>query len=114
MAIASVQTLSLAQAARLAPGRPGIPTLWRWMRVGILTRAGRRVRLAHGRAGRRLFTTADDLHKFFREVAEADVEGFKAEQAANVAPPKAPRSRSASVREREIERAEARCRKAGM
>lgn len=67
--------LTLAQAAKLAPGRPSSCAVWRWARRGVKSRSGRRVRLKHIRVGRRLFTTLVDLEHFFADVAAADCQG---------------------------------------
>jgi hypothetical protein len=65
--------------ARVSPGHPAPSTCWRWMRHGVLARNGSRVRLKHGRAGRRVFTTRDWLDEFFQAVAAADLAAFDAE-----------------------------------
>ena len=62
--------LTLSAAARLAPGRPHASAVWRWCRVGILSKAGPRHFLRHIRAGRRVFTTEPWLHTFFDDVAK--------------------------------------------
>ena len=64
--------ITLAEAAKLAPGRPSASAIWRWARRGIKSRTGVRIKLHHVRAGRRVFTTVADLRRFLAAVAEAD------------------------------------------
>ncbi len=71
------QYLSLAECARAAPGRPHVASVWRWCRVGILARNGRRIRLRCARAGRRIFVRREWLDHFFELVAQADEEHFQ-------------------------------------
>lgn len=76
--------ISLAEATRLAPGRPHSSAVWRWCRKGIKTRRGDRVHLEHIRAGGRIFTTENWLIEFFKAIAEADVEYFASRNESNV------------------------------
>lgn len=71
-----VDHLTLAQAAKLAPGRPSTCCIWRWCRTGIKSRGGERIRLHHVRCGGRLFTSKVALEAFFDAVAQADREHF--------------------------------------
>ncbi len=70
MADAPSQYLTLPQAAALLPPRNGrrvsTPTIWRWASKGV-----RGVRLRTLRFGRAIVTTAADLERFGRELAEA-------------------------------------------
>lgn len=72
--------LTLAQASRIAPGRPSTNCLWRWCRRGVLARNGERVRLEHIRAGGKIFTTAAWVDEFGRRLADADAEYFAADE----------------------------------
>ncbi|MBX3322230.1 MAG: DUF1580 domain-containing protein [Phycisphaeraceae bacterium] len=68
--------LSLAEAAKFAPGRPTPNCVWRWCRKGVQTRGGERVRLKHARFGGKIFTTRVWLHSFAEALAERDAEYF--------------------------------------
>lgn len=68
--------ITLAEAARLTPGRPSTNCLWRWCRKGVLARNGRRVRLEHLRLGGKILTTAAWVEAFGRALAEADSAHF--------------------------------------
>lgn len=65
--------VSLAEAARLLPGRPHAASLWRWARLGVSTHSGERVRLRVGRLGRKLVTRPEWLSEFSQRCAEADL-----------------------------------------
>jgi hypothetical protein len=86
-----------------------VSTLWRWMRRGCKARNGQTIRLEHRRVGGTLTTTRADLERFFCALAAADLESFKAHDAAplqalrTVAAP--PKPFSDSVRRAQIERA---------
>ncbi len=69
--------LTLAEAARLAPGRPSANAVWRWCRKGVKSRNGETIRLTHVRAGRQIFTTSDWMDEFFAVQARADLEGLR-------------------------------------
>lgn len=73
--------ITLGQAAQLAPTRPSANAVWRWCRRGLKARSGKRVYLKHVRVGGRVFTTAEDVNRFFVELAEADREHFEAPSA---------------------------------
>ncbi len=77
--------ITLKDAAKLTPGRPALSTIWRWARRGTLTRTGQRVRLAHVRIGKRVYTTAADLEAFFHAVANADAPYFEKQTASTKA-----------------------------
>ena len=74
--------IPLSEAAKLTPGRPHTATLTRWCRPGIKARTGERVRLQHWRVGRKIYTTAEALDKFFQRTAEADLPHFENRDAA--------------------------------
>ena len=74
--------LTLSQAARHAPGKPTPNCLWRWCRKGVLARGGRRVYLYHVRSGSKMYTTAEWVRAFGRELTEADQEHFEAKRRA--------------------------------
>ena len=71
------QYLTMAQAARIAPNKPSPQTPWRWARQGVKARSGEWVRLRCARVGGRVYTTAEWLHQFFDDLAEADAVGFR-------------------------------------
>lgn len=111
--IEAQDAISLSQAAKLAPGRPSTCAVWRWCRVGVKSKTGQRVRLAHIRAGARIYTSKAALDAFFAAVAEADAAYF--EDAPKPAPPSPPNSkRSPQQRQRDIEKAERDCKAAGI
>jgi len=66
--------LTLAAAARLVPHRPHPSALWRWGRRGLRARNGTTVRLGLVRYGGRLYTTAEALEAFGRELARNDLD----------------------------------------
>lgn len=74
--------LTLSQAARHAPGKPTPNCLWRWCRKGVAARGGRRIYLYHVRSGGKLFTTAEWVRAFGRELTEADQAHFDAKRRA--------------------------------
>ena len=100
--------ITLAQAAKLSPGRPSSCAVWRWCRMGIKSRSGGRIRLDHIRAGGRIFTTQAALQAFFERVAEADRAHF------DTTPATPPKSRTSKQRERSVEQAEATLRAGGI
>lgn len=64
-------------AARLYPRPPGgkkvaVSTISRHMLHGCLSETGRRVRLQHVRAGRRLYTSEQAIKRFFRDLADIE------------------------------------------
>ncbi len=77
--------ISLAEAAKIAPGRPSTNCVWRWCRKGVLSRGGERIRLQHQRVGGMIFTTAAWLEEFGRALAEADTKYFELCEAATEA-----------------------------
>jgi hypothetical protein len=70
--------VSLSEAAKMAPTRPNVSTLWRWCLKGILSPKGERIRLQHIRCGRAILTNAENLEVFFKKLAEVGVEQFEA------------------------------------
>ena len=96
--------LDLTEAAKLAPGRPHVASVWRWCRRGVKVRgSGERVTLQHIRAGGRLYTTAADLERFFQAVSAADAQHFQADE-----PTPAHRRTTSGQREKQIAGAERR------
>jgi len=96
--------LTLAQAAKLAPGRPSANCVWRWCREGVKAASGQRVRLKHVRFGSRIYTTRRWLHDFGLALAEADAAHFdRAErardEAASAMPARRTRRRRASTKQ---------------
>jgi hypothetical protein len=62
------ELLPLRDAAKLLPGgKVAASTLWRWCMNGV-ERDGRRIHLAHKRAGRYVYTTEADLLTFMTEL----------------------------------------------
>ncbi len=105
--ISPTDYLTVAQAARLIPGKPHPSAVWRWCRRGIVARNGVRIRMRHGRAGCRIFTTREWMSAYFEALAQADCEALDSEQRAP-APiqRRRGRPRSAAERERAIRQAE--------
>lgn len=71
--ISEIETapLTLAQAAKLVPGRKRNPsTVWRWARHGKLVN-GQRIRLEVLEVGRDWLTSKQALHRFFQRCTEA-------------------------------------------
>lgn len=102
--------IDLSEAAKRLPNRPHTSTLWRWARKGVRSRAGGRVRLEVRRLGGKLFTTAEALDRFGRELAEADAAHFASDaDDTNVAT-----TTITKARRREIDRAEAELTAAGI
>lgn len=73
--------LSLTQAAELLPNRPSPASLWRWARRGLIAADGSRIRLAHRRLGARIYIAPEDLDRFARELASADMRHFSGVEA---------------------------------
>ena len=69
--------LTMAQAAHRCPSRPHPSAIYRWARRGLKSRSGELVRLKHVRCGRGLYTTLEWLHKFFGDLAAADMPHFQ-------------------------------------
>lgn len=59
--------LTLAQAARMLPGKPSPSTVWRWCRQGV---GG--VKLEYRRLGRGIVTTRDAVRRFSDELTRRD------------------------------------------
>lgn len=93
--------ISLNEAAKLAPGRPHVASIWRWCRRGIKTRTGGRVRLDHVRAGGKLYTSEAWLTEFFAAVAKADREHFEPDRSEPLSTPPTEKQRSRSIRRAE-------------
>ena len=102
--------ITLAEAAKLAPGRPSSNCIWRWCRRGVRSRSGQTVCLDHIRVGGRIFTTRALLGRFFAAVAEADREYFDKPQIK----PAAPTSKNSSRNRSSADRAEIELNKAGI
>ena len=77
---AAEEHITLAQAAKLAPGRPSSNCVWRWCREGVKAASGTRVRLKHVRFGSRIFTTRQWLNDFGLALAEADAAHFQRDE----------------------------------
>lgn len=60
MAILDESLISLSKAARLAPGRPHLSTVWRWATAGF-----RGIRLETVTVAGRRLTSAEALRRFF-------------------------------------------------
>ncbi len=103
--------LTLSAAARSLPRigdkRPHASTIWRWCRIGVKSRSGRRIRLEHVRVGARVFTTADAINGFVAAVAEADRESFDSRPAPLVDKPRTSKQRERAIAQADAELAEA-------
>ena len=97
--------LTLAQAARTAPGKPSPATIWRW-----ITKGCNGVKLQALRFGDRWFTTYAWLEDFGRRVAKASKTRPTPQRRGVTDPP----TRTDIQRRNDIERAEEQCRKAGI
>jgi hypothetical protein len=99
--------LTLGKAARTLPGNPSPCSLWRWGRVGIKDRTGRRHFLELIRQGGKVFVTATALADFFARVSAADQSYFaaRAERAEADAKVLSPAPRSEARRAKAIARA---------
>jgi len=102
---AAAEYIGLADAAKLAPGRPSTNCLWRWCRRGVIARGGERVRLQHVRAGGKIFTTAPWVDEFVRRLASADEKYFnETDGRVGAEQPSAPVAARASRRPRVLSR----------
>lgn len=106
--------LSIANAARLLPGKPSPSAVWRWVRSGV-----NGVKLPAIKVGSRFFINEADLAGFIQHVTEMDRERFEAARAARQAEQAAgkaarPRPASEKRRQREINEAMENLRKAGV
>ncbi len=112
------QLLSLSDATRVLPKiqgkRPHNSTVWRWCRIGVKARSGRRVRLEHVRVGARVFTTAAALNAFVADVAAADAEAFDGRSNGRTPANSTPRGRSDAQRRRDVLAAEQTLRAGGV
>mgnify|MGYP006280210385 CR=1 FL=1 len=63
--------ITLAQAAKLAPGRPSANCVWRWCREGVKATSGQWVRLKHVRFWARIYTTRQWMNAFWLALAKA-------------------------------------------
>lgn len=102
--------ITLTEAAKLTPARVSPNAVWRWCRRGIKARSGAQITLRHIRCGGRVFTTRAWMDMFFSAVADADREYF----AASPTPVQVKPRKSMTQRQRQIERAEARCAATGL
>lgn len=68
--------LLLSDARDLIPGRPCKNTVWSWVRHGLKSPGGQRIKLPHSQVGGRIFTTAADVEAFLGEVAAAGSKHF--------------------------------------
>lgn len=93
--IAQETVIPIAEAAQHVPGRPSVPTLWRWVLKG--TRGGKLDSILVG--GRR-FTSLEAIQRFCEQGTAPN--------------PEAHRVRTSAQREREMSKADRECTKAGM
>lgn len=63
ISISENRFLTLAQAAKLIPGRPSIPTVARWIYRGY-----KGVRLESWRSGRKRVTSVEAINRFLKEI----------------------------------------------
>jgi len=73
--------LTLTEATKIIPGRPSVPTVWRWAVKGV-----HGVKLRSGRAGKRIVIKREWLEDFYSELeaarsAEREEGGIKCETA---------------------------------
>lgn len=99
--------ISLAEVARIAPGRPSTNCVWRWCRRGVKSRTGERIRLQHVRMGGMIYTTARWLEEFGQELADADAKYFDLNQAFRDAAASPRRRQRVSEAQHEIQRKQA-------
>ena len=106
------QNLTLAQAARLAPNKPHVSTLWRWCRIGIKARNGHRITLEHWRYGGKIYTSPEAMKRFAKHLSEADAQHFNRDSDhPQVTPVKDTNDRHHASA---IRKAEAQCKAAGI
>ena len=94
MAVINETVLSLSDATRAVPKlngkRPAISTIWRWCVRGIVARDGQRIRLEHGRLGRRVITSREAMARFSERLADAH--GFECATGGEPTPTTSPRT----------------------
>ena len=91
--ITTEKLLTLAEAAALLPGRPSTATIWRWRTKGTCGRKLESIAL-----GGKVLTSAEALQRFAQQLGGANN----------------PAVRSPAQREREIRKAEAELKRAGI
>ncbi|MFG0329598.1 MAG: DUF1580 domain-containing protein [Phycisphaerales bacterium] len=106
--------ITLAEAAKLRPGRPHVSSIWRQARVGVRARNGDRVRLEHKRIAGKIWTSREALSRFDRALAEADAEHFDEKYGAESDRRVSARSRSERATTSAVSRAERRMAAAGI
>lgn len=110
--------LTLSEAAAAVPKLKGkhlhISTLWRWCRRGCKGRNGTIVRLAHARIGGTIVTTRGDMDRFFNDLAEADLESFRADDAMPVVTSLPPAPTPSGLRKAQLAHADRVLAKAGI
>ncbi len=67
--INSEQILTVAEAARLLPGRPSTRTVWRWLDRGV-----RHVKLESVLVGGRRFVSKESINRFLESINQPDVQ----------------------------------------
>ena len=65
--VTNEELLTLSEAAALLPGRPSIPTIWRWRIRGVKGR-----RLESVAIGGKVFTSREALARFARHLGGSD------------------------------------------
>lgn len=101
--------LTLAEASRVLPGHPCIPTIWRWCAKGC-----RGIRLKAIRLGRRWYISPAALQEFGELLAARSIEDLAAKSAAPVFEPPERRGRTEAQRARDIEQAKENLRRRGV
>jgi hypothetical protein len=81
--------ITLNEAARIAPGRPHMATVYRWCFEGC-----RGVRLEYERVGRRIYTSQEALRRFIERMTALDDERRVEDEPVK---PRKPRQREAAV-----------------
>jgi Protein of unknown function (DUF1580) len=105
---ASEAKITFQDARKLCPGQPSIVSLWRWSRKGV-----KGVRLEYQRVGRKMFTTAEALARFFAALTALDVP-IEQKPAAPRRPSSSRQVRREGDRKRAVEGARAKLAAAGI
>ena len=105
--------ISLSEASRLIPGKPHPSSIWRACRLGLRARNGKRIRLEHLRCFGRILTSQEAVGRFCVELTRNDAEHFDESADAKSITPQ-PSRRTATARERDIEKARIRVAGKGM
>ena len=75
--------LSFSEVTKIVPNRPSTSAIWRWCRKGQKSRSGEIIRLEHVRIGKKIYTSAESLHDYFKEMAQSDAKYFDGQKTFN-------------------------------